>query len=51
MYNFKDDIAVQSFNYCTRLKSKPKIIIPKTRTVFDSKVLNKTLYNYVVIMI
>lgn len=34
MYNFIDDIAVQSHNYSTRLKSKSNVIVPKIRTVF-----------------
>lgn len=34
MYNFKDDIAIPTHNYSTRLKLKSNVIIPKIETVF-----------------
>jgi hypothetical protein len=47
MYNFKDDIAVPSHNYSTRLKSKSNVIVPKIRSLWAIT----SLYNFVVIMI
>ena len=37
MYSFKEDIAVPSHDYSTRLKLKSNVIIPKIRTVFGQQ--------------
>jgi len=50
MYNFKDDIAVPSHNYSTRLKSKSNVIIPKIRTVFGQQCRMPSIQVYSILL-
>lgn len=49
MYNFKDDIAIPTHNYSTRLKLKSNVIIPKIETVFGQQLV-LTILVYTVLL-